>query len=148
VDPQQKQFLNDVSISAEAAAHIFPSMAACEAALESGYGTSELAAEGFNLFGMKAHAHPEFGTLSLPTKEFLDDKWIVCSAEWVKYPNLTECFMDRMATLKRLAPHYPHYAAALAAKTAQDYIVAVSQSWSTDPQRAAKVLSIFKVYIG
>jgi flagellum-specific peptidoglycan hydrolase FlgJ len=147
MDQGQQNFLDVTSKGAEDAGAIFPSMQACEAALESGYGSSELARDAFNLFGTKQHTHPEYGTLNLPTKEFLDDKWVACEAEWVKYPSLADCFADRMATLQRLAPHYPHYAAALAAPDAETFVSQVSLTWSTDPQRAAKVLSIWNQYM-
>jgi hypothetical protein len=71
---------------------------------------------------------------------------VTVESAWVVFPDLPTCFADRMATLKRLAPHYSHYAAALAAKTPEDYISQVSLSWSTDPQRAAKVLSIYHAH--
>lgn len=139
-------FIQKATQGATQAGHIFPQMAACEAALESAYGISGLAISANNLFGMKQHTHPIFGTLALPTKEFLDGAWKPVEAYWVKYPDLAACFEDRMATLQRLAPHYIHYAAALAAPDPLTYVVAVSQSWSTDPQRANKVIAIYHEY--
>lgn len=118
-------------------------MAASEAALESDYGTSALARLGLNLFAMKQHVHPVYGTLSLPTKEFENGEWVPKIAAWVRYDNLTECFADRMATLTRLANVYPEYQAALTAADETNYIIAVSRKWSTDPGRAGKCLAIF-----
>jgi flagellum-specific peptidoglycan hydrolase FlgJ len=100
------------------------------------------------LFGVKQHKAPVFDTLSLPTKEFINGQWIETTANWVIYPSLSDCFADRMATLQRLAPSYPHYAAALAAPDAQTFVTEVSKTWSTDPNRAAKVIAIFNSYIG
>jgi len=142
-----KPWLDSTSAAAEQAGHIFPSMAACEAALESGYGQSQLARNANNLFGTKQHATPIYETLSLPTKEFINGEWIQTTANWVKYPQLSDCFVDRMATLRRLASSYPHYAAALAATDAQTFVTEVSKTWSTDPSRASKVISIFNAYI-
>lgn len=118
-------------------------MAACEAALESGYGASGLATQANNLFGTKQHVHPIFGTLSLPTREFLHSQWVTVGAFWVKYPDRATCFADRMNTLRSLSHAYPHYAAALAATDPITYITEVSKTWSTDPQRAAKVIAIY-----
>src|SRR6266404_5395695 len=98
----QRDWLKQTAKSAEIAEHIFPQMAACEAALESGFGSSALAREANNLFGMKQHMHPVYGTLSLPTKEFLSGEWQTVEAQWVKYDSIDECFEDRMATLTRL----------------------------------------------
>jgi len=122
-------------------------MAACEAALESSWGNSQLARDGNNLFGTKQHIHPVCGTLTLPTKEFLDGKWIACSAEWVSYPDWAACFADRMATLERLSNKYPHYKAAIDAADPETFVREVSKSWSTDPARADKVLSIYHDYL-
>ena len=139
----QQQFLLTAAAEAKKAAHVFPEMAACEAALESGYGASELAREGNNLFGMKQHRHMIYGVLNLPTREFENGEWIQTTADWVKYPDQASCFADRMSTLQRLAPYFLHYRNALAAATPQIYIVEVSQTWATDPKRTASVQAVF-----
>jgi flagellum-specific peptidoglycan hydrolase FlgJ len=142
-----KDFLDRASAAATQAGHPFPRMAAAEAALESGYGESELARVDNNLFGMKQHLHPEYGTASLPTKEFELGEWREVTAEWVKYPDWPTCFFDRLRTLTSLSHAYPHYAAALNAVAASTYIIEVSQSWSTDPLRATKCLAIYQAYL-
>lgn len=144
---QQRQFLAKATSEAKKGGHIFPEAAACEAALESGYGKSGLATEDNNLFGMKQHKHPLYGTHNLPTREFENGEWITVVASWVHYPSLADCFSDRMATLRRLAPAkgFEHYAAALAAKDAPTYVREVSAKWSTDPHRAEKVLEIYRL---
>lgn len=144
----QEQFIHRAWLEAVNAGHIWPEMAACEAALESGYGLSQLAREANNLFGMKMHLHPEHGTIALPTKEFLDGKWVACSANWEVYPDWKSCFQDRMSTLRRLAPKYPHYQAALNASSGSGYVFEVSKTWATDPERANKVLAIFDSITG
>ncbi len=128
--------------------HVFPEMAACEAAEESTFGHSLLASQDNNLFGMKQHTHPIYGTVSLPTREFLNGEWETVEANWIRYADWQECFEDRMATLLRLAKIYPHYAAALDAKNGEDYVRQVSQTWSTDPKRADKVLAIYNAITG
>jgi flagellum-specific peptidoglycan hydrolase FlgJ len=144
MDIGQTQFLNKAIRQATQSGHIFPEIAGCEAALESGYGRSALAIQANNLFGMKAHVQEWSGeTISIPTREFLDHGWVMVQADWVKYADWAECFLDRMATLKRCAPIYPHYQAALDASNYIVYINEVSKSWSTDPERAAKVIHIF-----
>jgi flagellum-specific peptidoglycan hydrolase FlgJ len=145
----QLQWLLATAKSAEIAEHIFPQMAACEAALESTYGNSALAREGNNLFGMKQHRHPVYGTLALPTREYLNSEWVVVEAHWVKYDTIDECFADRMDTLRRLSvlAGFEHYAAALDAKDAINYVTQVSAKWSTDPQRASKCVEIYNAFM-
>jgi len=146
VNSLQRAFLDKASAEAEKVNHPFPAMAAAEAALESSWGNSQLAREANNLFGMKQHAHPICGTMNLPTKEFLDGRWLSCTSQWVDYPDWASCFADRLATLQRLSNAYPHYKAALDAQDAETYVRQVSMTWSTDPQRADKVLSIYRDY--
>lgn len=143
MDIYQSTFIDRTTIAATASEHIFPKMAACEAALESGYGVSSLAILDNNLFGMKQHVHPIYGTHNLPTKEFLCGKWTTVTAHWIKYPTVADCFNDRMDTLRRLAPHYPHYATALAATDPITYVTEVSKTWSTGPKRGADVVAIY-----
>jgi flagellum-specific peptidoglycan hydrolase FlgJ len=140
---QPEEFIPRAIQAAKDAGHIWPEFAACEAALESGWDQSELAVKDNNLFGMKQHEHPIYGTVKLPTREFLKGGWVTVEADWVQYPDWAACFRDRMETLKRLAPVYPHYQAALTATTGAQYLAEVSKSWSTDPARAGKALSIY-----
>lgn len=144
----QRTWLLQTASAASRSAHVWPQYAACEAAIESGFGQSGLARMDNNLFGMKQHKHAVYGTHNLPTKEFENGEWITTTAAWVSYPDVESCFADRMATLNRLASTFPHYAAALDAKTGEDYVREVSQTWSTDPQRADKVLRIYGVFFG
>src|SRR5579863_4482939 len=106
---EQLQFLQAATLAATKAGHIFPQAAACEAALESGFGKSGLAIDDNNLFGMKQHRHAVYGTQALPTREFENGEWISTIANWVKYPDWPSCFADRMSTLNRLAPFLEHY---------------------------------------
>lgn len=144
----QSAFLVRACRAAEAAHHIFSAYAACEAALESGWGRSLLAVEANNLFGQKQSHPPLAGTetISMPTREFLHDHWITVSADWTKFASWADCFTARMDLLRRLADAYPHYRAALDAANGEQYVTAVSQSWSTDPQRAGKVLAIYDAH--
>lgn len=139
-----KAWLDATAEAAKNGGHTWPQYAACEAALESNYGQSLLAREDNNLFGTKQHVHPIYGTHNLPTKEFLDGKWIQVQAPWIKYPNLAACFDDRMTTLGKLRNMYPHYNAALIATDGETFVREVSKTWSTDPYRAQKVLGIYQ----
>ena len=142
----QDSFLRQASAAARAAGHIFPDYAACEAALESAWGQSRLAREANNLFGQKQSAAPlpGAGTLALPTQEFLRGRWVTVSANWVRFASQEACFRARMALLQRLEHSYPAYGRALAAATGEQFVEEVSRAWSTDPERARKVLAIHR----
>lgn len=135
--------------AAQSAQHIWPDYAACEAALESAWGTSGLALKGLNLFGRKQSlVHPIYDTLDLPTHEFVNGEMVPTMAHWVKYPDLQSCFQDRMATLRRLAPVFQEYADALGAPDGETFVMDVSRKWSTDPNRGAKVIAIYTAHKG
>jgi flagellum-specific peptidoglycan hydrolase FlgJ len=142
----QDTFLRQASAAARAAGHIFPDYAACEAALESTWGQSRLAREANNLFGQKQSAEAQTGvaTLTMPTQEFLHGRWVTVVAHWASFADQAACFRARMALLRRLEHSYPAYARALAATTGEAFIEEVSHVWSTDPERAAKILAIHR----
>ena len=144
----QEEFLSNACLAAEAAGHIFPVFAACEAALESAWGKSTLATQANNLFGQKQRQPPLPGsnTISLPTREFLNGRWVTVDADWVCFADWSECFHARMQLLQSARDRHPHYAAALDAATGEEFVRMVSQTWSTDPSRASKVLSIYAAH--
>lgn len=150
MDAYKLQFLQRATIAADQAEHMFPDYAACEAALESGFGTSKLYILGNNPFGMKQHFHPVYKTLALPTHEWSPklDKFVEVEADWVQYPDLASAFTDRMNTLRRLAAEYFHYKNALMASSGPVFITEVSLTWSTDPHRGQKVLDIHTEWKG
>jgi hypothetical protein len=69
--------------AARLSGHLFPAVAACEAVEETRWGLTELCVNDFNIFGRKRHAHPVFGTVNLPTNEFLHHQWEVVHADFV-----------------------------------------------------------------
>ena len=146
----QIDFLTRAVVAARQGGHIFPEMAACEAALESGWGQSRLARIANNLFGEKQdRGHNEgIGTLALPTREYLHGRWISVDALWVKFPDWAASFAGRMRILRALSSEFPAYDQALHASNPQQFVQLVSERWSTDPERAGKVLSIYDEHQG
>jgi flagellum-specific peptidoglycan hydrolase FlgJ len=167
IQTPQDAFLRQASAAARAAGHIFPDYAAAEAALESTWGRSRLAREANNLFGQKqslddakgiatpgatagtpgtAAGTPgaPVGVLAMPTQEFLHGQWVTVIAHWARFVDQAACFRARMALLRRLQQNYPAYGRALTATTGEAFIEEVSRAWSTDPERAEKVLAIHR----
>lgn len=138
------EFLQQGWQAARAAGHIYPEYAACEAALESAWGRSTLAQQANNLFGQKQSHPPRGNSLTLPTRECLHGAWVTVQAQWMVFDSWQDCFAQRMTLLRALQAGYPHYGAALAAKSGEQFVLQVSKSWSTDPQRATKVLSVYR----
>ena len=143
------EFIPRAITAAYAGLHMFPEYAVCEAALESAWGDSELAVKANNLFGQKqSHAASaiEYPVLELPTHEWIGGQMVPAVAAWPIFPDWPTSFAERMRLLQRLAPEYPHYAAALLATDGATFVREVSQTWSTDPERADKVLAIYDAH--
>lgn len=143
---EQIEFLKREYASAQMASHIWPAMAACEAALETGWGASQLYQRGNNVFGEKQHDPPVFLTVTLPTLEFNAGQFVKVTAQFIWFPTSIDAYISRMKTLRRLSSEYPEYAAALAATSPEVFIESVSKRWSTDPNRAANVLEIYRAH--
>jgi hypothetical protein len=145
-----KQWLLDMAALAKAAGHPFPEMAACEAGIDSAYGHSNLAKEANNLFGVRQRDPQVFETSEMPTREKKKDGTYQMNgnAGYIKYPTLLDCFADRITNITRLAPKYIHYAKALAAKDALEYVGQISRTWSNDPHRAANCAQVYHKYFG
>lgn len=140
-----EQFFVDARNAAARAGHPFPAAAACEAALESSWGVSQLARQANNLLGIKQHQHHAYEDIFLPTREWVKNStypngtFVVVNADFVKYPSWDDCFRDCVAMLHRMSC----YAPALTAPDVESFERAVAAHWSTDPHRADKVLAIY-----
>jgi flagellum-specific peptidoglycan hydrolase FlgJ len=141
--PAQSTFLSDAYQAALTANHIWPEYAACEAALESRWGQSELAVRANNLFGRKVW-EPGVDVLELQTREFEHGAWVMVPAYWKIFPNTPASFEDRMSILRTDS----RYDDALAAKDGPSYLIAVSKVWSTDPNRAKDCLEVWTNHHG
>lgn len=142
------EFLTQMTDCARAAGHIWPEYAACEAALESNWGKSQLFKQANNVFGQKQSRVPIYETYLKQTKEYIGGKWITIDAKWVKFPDVSTCFKERMNKLNQLSRYYTEYANALKATTGEEFITQVSARWATDPERGAKVLQIYNKHFG
>lgn len=135
--------------AAVAGGHIFPEYAVCEAAEESAWGGSQLATIANNLFGLKQGSCTEgYPTIELPTTEWVNGRSVPTRATWPRFTSWSHAFAVRMKVLEALAPDFPHYAAALAAPDGAHFILEVSKTWSTDPNRAANVLTMHATHAG
>jgi flagellum-specific peptidoglycan hydrolase FlgJ len=141
-------FFNRAVPEAIASGHLFPEYAACEAALESEWGESELARAANNLFGQKQGGSTEhFEVIEIPTREYNKEteQWYTTTATWPKFPDWEWSFRARMTVLQR-APSL--YGLALAAKDGETFVREVSRHWATDPKRAEDVLATYRCNIG
>jgi len=112
-----------------------------EAALESGWGKSQLAAQAFNLFGVKADSSWTGAVLAMPTREFLRGQWVMVPARWRKYSGWQGCLDDHAAFLLT----NKRYKAAFAFASGEPFARAVAAAgYATDPQYAQKIISVIR----
>ena len=80
------------------AAHLLPSLCIAQACLESAYGTSELAVQANNLFGIKA-SNWSGRVYNKATKEWDGSKYITITADFRKYDCVEKSIADHSAYL-------------------------------------------------
>lgn len=131
--------LDGVKISYEKY-NILPSLIIAQAILESGWGRSQLAKEGNNLFGIKADKSWTGDKVLIPTKEFINGKWQTINAYFRKYNSLSDAVIDHAVFLSK--PRYQ------SVKNTKDYNVACYEVWkagyATDPKYPSKLIQIIK----
>jgi flagellar rod assembly protein/muramidase FlgJ len=138
------QFIATVALAAQQSSKktgIPASFTIAEAALESGWGSSQLAAQACNLFGVKADASWPGPTVSMPTREFLAGLWQFVPATWRKYADWQACFDDHAIFLQTNG----RYASAFLYTNGEDFAQAVQAAgYATDPNYAAKLIAVMR----
>lgn len=140
--PAQINILKSFYEAAKISGHIFPEAAACEAVLETAWGTSTLYTKYRNIFGQKQSHPPIFASVRMPSEEEIKGKYVMMWSDFVVFPTAAEAFEARMNLLLRLQTTYPAYNRALHATTPEDFLTEVSKAWSTDSERSVKCISI------
>lgn len=107
-DPQQ-QFIDVMVEKCQErciAAGILPSLCIAQACVESAYGTSELAVNANNLFGIKASGGWTGKTYTKNTQEWDGTKYITVSAVFRAYDTMVACvedYLTKLTTMERYA---------------------------------------------
>lgn len=114
-----------------------------QAALESGWATSQLAQRYFNLFGVKADPSWKGTVVVLPTYEYVSGQRITVQARWRVYANWLASLSDHAKFLTV----NPRYAAAFATTNGAEFAQAVAAAgYATDPTYASKVISVIRAH--
>lgn len=95
LDPQKKQFLDAIiptALQLSQEYNLFPSVMVAQAALESGWGSSSLASQYNNLFGVKGSYQGD--SINLPTQENYGNGLIGVNAGFRAYPSWNESLQD------------------------------------------------------
>ena len=110
-----------------------------EGALESGWGSSQLAAQAHNLFGVKADPSWHGEVLTMRTREFIGGQPVIVPALWRKYPDWLSCMQDHAAFLLT----NPRYETAFSCSDSEAFAHAIAKAgYATDPDYAAKIIAV------
>lgn len=128
------EFLQKAYAAARASGHVWPIHAACEAAHDSDFGTTELAINANNIFNLRAPAKfPSQMAAQIYVQTVSGRQY-----DWLKFRDWTQCFATRMEKLRRFGIYYQ----AIRAKTATHYVTEISRVWSSNPGRPAFVFAL------
>ena len=143
-DDTIKKFIAAIAPTAIASArdtHIPPGFVVAEAALESTWGTSALAIQARNLFGVKADKSWHGDVWDHPTREFLNGEWVMRPARWRKYPDWRGSIGDHAAFLRS----NQRYSAAFQAVGSIAFTRAIAAAgYATDPKYADKIIAVIR----
>ncbi|WP_109477719.1 glucosaminidase domain-containing protein [Paraburkholderia sp. C35] len=141
-----QQFIAAVSPAARtsmATTKIPASFTVAEAALESGWGVSQLSVKAMNLFGIKADASWTGPTLTMQTREFLNGQWVMVPASWRVYSDWLGSISDHAQFLLT----NPRYKSAFSCTSGTGFARAVAAAgYATDPDYASKIIAIINVH--
>jgi flagellum-specific peptidoglycan hydrolase FlgJ len=141
------QFIAAYGPAAQQACHgtgLLASICLAQAALESGWGASDLTKEANNFFGMKAGTRWKGAVVTKATKEQLKDKsWVTVQAAFRKYATPADSFRDRVALFRGLARYQRLFQLTDAQTEARQL---VECGYATDQLYSQKLMSIVRMH--
>lgn len=148
LSPAKKDFLKQAAAGAlglqQHGSKVNPEVVIAQAALESGWGQSELTLQAKNYFGMKAGTDWRGKTISMPTEEVINGSRITENAVWPVFDSAEDCFAEYAKFIERL----PHFADALEhSNDPAAYVAALVNGplkYATDPEYEAKIMGTIK----
>jgi flagellum-specific peptidoglycan hydrolase FlgJ len=145
--PAQRAFIDEVARGAMATQRRYGVPAAvtiAQAIDESGWGKSQLAVNGHNLFGIKGTGPA--GSQSLPTQEYENGQWVTIQAPFRAYHNFAESIEDHGELLATSG----YYTQAMANRGNPDaFANALTGVYATNPRYGGDLIQImrqFKLY--
>lgn len=131
--------LSPAAVASMAATGIPASFTIAEGALESGWGSSQLALQAMNLFGVKADPAWHGDVLTMQTREFIRGQWVMVPARWRKYSDWAGCIGDHAAFLRS----NPRYSTCFQHHDGPGFASAVAAAgYATDPHYAQLVTQL------
>ena len=147
---QAKQaFIKQVAPEAQAmqnSYHVYASVTIAQAILESQWGTSQLASQYHNLFGIKG-TDPNTSRV-LTTKEYINGHWIVTKGRFNVYDSWSDSIKDHTKLmLNGTDTNKENYQAVVQATSYQQAARELQKAgYATDPNYAQKLISVIQTY--
>lgn len=144
----RKLFIKQVAPEAQAMQnryHVLSSITIAQAILESDWGSSKLASQYHNLFGIKGTGA---NSKELATKEYVNGKWIVIKGRFKVYDSWDASIKDHtQLMLNGTDTNKQNYSAVTQATDYESAARALQQSgYATDPDYAKKLISVIQTY--
>jgi flagellum-specific peptidoglycan hydrolase FlgJ len=140
----QQAFINQIAPGALAAQQRYgvpASVTIAQAIDESGWGTSQLAANDYNVFGIKGSGPA--GSVTLPTQEFENGQWVTIYAQFRVYHNVSESIADHAELLATSG----YYTRAMADRAVPDaFANDLTGVYATDPEYGANLIGLMRLY--
>lgn len=119
---------------------MLPEAVLCQSASESGWGSSLLAAKYNNYFGIKAGSSWKGDYVLLPTKEFINGKYITINEKFRRYSSFTASVKDYISFLKG----NPRYSKVFEQKSVLGQLQALRNAgYATEPNYANIIYGIY-----
>ncbi|MDG4523852.1 GBS Bsp-like repeat-containing protein [Streptococcus suis] len=126
---------------------IVTSVMLAQSILESGWGTSQLAKNAYNIFGIKADSSWKGNTYTVQTKEVVNGKTITVEKQFRAYKSLLESISDYGSFFTSTAWRIKNYASFLQATNYETALTSLLASgYATDPAYAEKLKSLIQRY--
>ncbi|HFU4344643.1 TPA: GBS Bsp-like repeat-containing protein [Streptococcus suis] len=126
---------------------IVTSVMLAQSILESGWGTSQLATNAYNIFGIKADSSWKGNTYTIQTKEVVNGKIITVEKQFRAYKSLLESISDYGSFFTSTAWRTKNYASFLQATNHETALTSLLASgYATDPAYAEKLKSLIQRY--
>ncbi|WP_312220502.1 GBS Bsp-like repeat-containing protein [Streptococcus parasuis] len=146
----QQSFFNNILPAIQQVSQknsIVTSVMLAQSILESGWGTSQLATNAYNIFGIKADSSWKGNTYTVQTKEVVNGKTITVEKQFRAYKSLLESISDYGSFFTSTAWRMKNYASFLQATNYETALTSLLASgYATDPAYAEKLKSLIQRY--
>jgi len=146
----QQSFFNNILPAIQQVSQknsIVTSVMLAQSILESGWGTSQLATNAYNIFGIKADSSWKGNTYTVHTKEVVNGKTITVEKQFRAYKSLLESISDYGSFFTSTAWRTKNYASFLQATNYETALTSLLVSgYATDPAYAEKLKSLIQQY--